>query len=253
MKFVRYEIHSKVSQGVLETDTIQEIEGNMFEEWTYTGVSYALQEVKLLAPLKPNQIIGIGANYVSKIEERPTSLPDLPVFFYKSTSSVIGPEEQVVIPGNGQQVRFESELAVVIGKEAKNIQESEVLDYIFGYTIGNDVTAPQYFHEHGHWMIGKSFDTFTPLGPSIETALNVDAVRVEARLNGIEKQNSGMELMVIPVRNMIAYLSTVMTLKPGDVILTGSPMGSELIGAGNAVECDIKGIGILKNTFIDQH
>ncbi|MBB3129134.1 2-keto-4-pentenoate hydratase/2-oxohepta-3-ene-1,7-dioic acid hydratase in catechol pathway [Paenibacillus rhizosphaerae] len=252
MKFVRFAINAKTSQGVLESDTIREIQGNLFGEWRYSGVSYATQDVKLLAPLEPNQIIGIGANYVSKVDERPGMLPDIPVFFFKPTSSVIGPGDRIVIPGSNQQVKFESELAVVIGKEARNICESEVLDYIFGYTVGNDVTAPQYFHENGHWTIGKSFDTFTPLGPVIETELNPDTVRVEARLNGVEKQNSGTELMIIPVREMIAYLSRVMTLKPGVVILTGSPLGSELVGAGSVIECEIMGIGNLKNTFVDQ-
>jgi len=252
MKFVRFAIHGKTTQGILEADTIQEIQGDLFGEWRYSGVSYATQDVKLLAPLEPNQIIGIGVNYVSKVEERPGKLPGIPVFFFKPTSSVIGPGDRIVIPGSNQQVKFESELAVVIGKEARNIRESEVLDYVFGYTVGNDVTAPQYFHENGHWTIGKSFDTFTPLGPAIETELNPDTVRVKARLNGVEKQNSGTELMIVPVREMIAYLSRVMTLKPGDVILTGSPLGAEHVGAGCVIECEIKGIGNLKNTFVDQ-
>lgn len=252
MKFVRFTVNAKTSQGVLEHDMIKAIQGDLFAEWRFTGETYAAQDVKWLAPLVPNQIIGIGANYVAKVEERPDTLPDIPVFFFKPTSSVIGPEDPIVIPGSNEQVKFESELAVVIGKEAKNIKESDVLDYVFGYTVGNDVTAPQYFHEAGHWMIGKSFDTFTPLGPVIETELNPDTVRVEARLNGKEKQNSGTELMIVPLREMIAYLSRIMTLKPGDVILTGSPLGAELVGAGNVIECEIKEIGKLKNTFVDQ-
>ncbi|WYQ53158.1 fumarylacetoacetate hydrolase family protein [Bacillus sp. FSL W7-1282] len=252
MKFVRFTVNAKTSQGVLEHETIKAIQGDLFAEWRFTGETYPAQDVKWLAPLVPNQIIGIGANYVAKVEERPEMLPDIPVFFFKPTSSVVGPDDPIVIPGANEQVKFESELAVIIGKEAKNIDESDVLDYVFGYTIGNDVTAPQYFHEAGHWMIGKSFDTFTPLGPLIETELNPDTVRVEARLNGEEKQNSATELMIVPVREMIAYLSRVMTLKPGDVILTGSPLGAELVGAGNVIECEIQGIGKLKNRFVDQ-
>lgn len=252
MKFVRFTAGAKTSQGVLEQDNVKEIQGNLFGEWRYTGETYAVQDVKLLAPLEPNQMIGIGANYVAKVEERPDTLPDMPLFFFKSTSSVIGPETPIVIPGSNQQVKFESELAVVIGKEAKNIKASEVMDYVFGFTVANDVTAPQYFHKGGPWTIGKSFDTFTPLGPAIETDLNPDTVRVEARLNGVVKQNSGTELMIVPIREMIAYLSRVMTLKPGDVILTGSPLGAEMAGAGSVIECEIKEIGTLKNTFVDQ-
>jgi 2-keto-4-pentenoate hydratase/2-oxohepta-3-ene-1,7-dioic acid hydratase in catechol pathway len=250
MKFTRYRENSATNTGVITEDTIREIKGDIFGEWEYTGKTISLGEVTLLAPLEPNHIIGIGANYVSKVEDRPHELPEIPVFFFKPTSSVIGPEAQIIIPEGIDQVKFESELAIVIGKEAKNVPESEVLDYVFGYTVGNDVTAPQYFHQDGHWTIGKSFDTFTPLGPVIETELDPFHVSVEARLNGIEKQNSATELMIIPIRRMVSYLTKVMTLKPGDVILTGSPVGAELVGANDVIECEIKEIGTLTNTFV---
>ncbi|WP_019414757.1 fumarylacetoacetate hydrolase family protein [Paenisporosarcina sp. TG20] len=253
MKFIRFEVEgSKVYQGELTKDSVKQITGDLFSEWRYTGETFNICDVKLLAPLQPNQIIGIGANYVTKKEDLPSELPEIPVFFYKPTSSVIGPEEQIVIPKGIEQVKFESELAIIIGKEAKNVPESRVLDYVFGYTVGNDVTAPQFFHKDGHWTIGKSFDTFTPLGPVIETELDPFQVKVEAKLNGIEKQNSETELMIIPIRKMISYLTTVMTLKPGDVILTGSPIGAELVDAGAVIECEIKGIGILRNTFVTE-
>ena len=251
MKFARFKVEgSEVYQGVLTEDTMKVIEGDLFGDWAYTGETFSVSEVTLLAPVEPNQIIGIGANYVSNKAELPSELPEIPVFFFKSTSSVIGPEADIVIPEGIDQVKFESELAIVIGKEAKNVPESEVLDYVFGYTVGNDVTAPQFFHQDGHWTIGKSFDTFTPLGPVIETELDPFQVNVEAKLNGVEKQNSETELMIIPIRKMISYLSTVMTLKPGDVILTGSPVGAEFVGAGEVIECEIKEIGTLRNTFV---
>ena len=251
MKFARFKVEgSEVYQGVLTEDTMKVIEGDLFGDWTYTGETFSVSEVTLLAPVEPNQIIGIGANYVSNKADLPSELPEIPVFFFKSTSSVIGPEADIVIPEGIDEVKFESELAIVIGKEAKNVPEAEVLDYVFGYTVGNDVTAPQFFHQDGHWTIGKSFDTFTPLGPVIETELDPFQVNVEAKLNGVEKQNSETELMIIPIRKMISYLSTVMTLKPGDVILTGSPVGAEFVGAGEVIECEIKEIGSLRNTFV---
>jgi 2-keto-4-pentenoate hydratase/2-oxohepta-3-ene-1,7-dioic acid hydratase in catechol pathway len=249
MKFIRFQTGSTVTAGVIEGGTIKQITGDVFSEWEYTGHAYEADEVKILAPLVPNQIIGIGANFVSKKEDLPESLPDIPVFFFKPVSSVVGPDEHIVIPHSIDSVKFESELAVVIGKEAKNVPEEEVLDYVFGYTIGNDVTAPQFFHDAGHWTIGKSFDTFTPLGPVIETRLDPFTVNVEARVNGKEKQNSPTSLMIMPVREMISYLTKVMTLKPGDVILTGSPIGAEMVGTGDVIECEIKEIGTLKNTF----
>jgi 2-keto-4-pentenoate hydratase/2-oxohepta-3-ene-1,7-dioic acid hydratase in catechol pathway len=249
MKFTRFTINSEVHSGVIQDGNIKEVRGSIFKDWEYTGKTFKESEVKLLAPFEPNQIIGIGANYVSKVEELPNELPEIPVFFFKPTSSVIGPEDEIVIPAGIEQVKFESELAVVIGKEAKNVPESDVLDYVFGYTIGNDVTAPQFFHSDGHWTIGKSFDTFTPLGPVIETELDSFNVTVEARLNNVEKQNSQTELMIVPIRRMISYLTNVMTLKPGDVILTGSPVGAEMVQTGDIIECEIKEIGTLKNTF----
>ncbi|TCN21419.1 fumarylacetoacetate hydrolase family protein [Mesobacillus foraminis] len=250
MKFARFTVESAHHTGILEGDTIREIKGDPFTNWTYTGNVFLSSQVKFLAPLEPNQIVGIGANYVAKVEEIPEELPAIPVFFFKPVSSVIGPEEDIIIPEGIEQVKFESELAIVIGREAKNVPESEVLDYVFGYTVGNDVTAPQFFRQDGHWTIGKAFDTFTPLGPVIETELDPFAVKVEARLNGTEKQNSATDLMIIPIRKMISYLSSVMTLKPGDVILTGSPLGAEMVHAGDVIECDIKEIGTLKNTFV---
>jgi 2-keto-4-pentenoate hydratase/2-oxohepta-3-ene-1,7-dioic acid hydratase in catechol pathway len=250
MKFARFKVNETVYIGVISEDAIKAIKGDLFGDWEYTGEEFSKRDVKLLAPLQPKQIIGIGANYVSQLEDLPSELPEIPVFFFKPVTSVIGPEDEIIIPEGIDQVKFESELAVVIGKEAKNVPESEVLDYIFGYTVGNDVTAPQFFHQDGHWTIGKSFDTFTPLGPVIETELDPLNVRVEARLNDVEKQNSHTELMIVPLRKMISYLTKVMTLKPGDVILTGSPLGAEFVGEGNVIECEIKEIGTLRNTFV---
>ncbi|TYR79446.1 DUF2437 domain-containing protein [Priestia megaterium] len=250
MKFARFTVDSTNYTGIINGDVLRELKGDIFGKWEYTGENFSTDEVKFLAPLEPNQVIGIGANYVQNVEDLPKELPGMPVFFFKSTSSVVGPEEKIVIPKEVDQVKFESELAIIIGKEAKNVSESEVLDYIFGYTVANDVTAPHYFHEDGHWTIGKSFDTFTPLGPVIETELNPFDIRVKAQLNGVEKQNSGTELMIIPICKMVAYLTNVMTLKPGDVILTGSPVGAEFVSAGDMIECRIEEIGALRNTFI---
>lgn len=250
MKFARFAVNGNVYTGVVMDDVIREIAGDLFTDWEYTGKIFSKQEVTFLAPLVPNEIIGIGANYVAKREDLPNKLPEIPVFFFKPASSVIGPDEEIVIPNGIEQVKFESELAVIIGKEAKHVPESEVLDYVFGYTIANDVTAPQFFHQDGHWTIGKAFDTFTPLGPVIETELDPFAVRVTAKLNGVEKQNSPTELMIISICKMISYLTNVMTLKPGDVILTGSPVGAELVGPGDVIECEIKEIGTLRNTFV---
>jgi 2-keto-4-pentenoate hydratase/2-oxohepta-3-ene-1,7-dioic acid hydratase in catechol pathway len=250
MKFTRFSVNNETYTGVITDETVNVISGDLFSDWEYTEDTYSLAEVRLLAPLEPNHIIGIGANFVTKVEDLPNELPKIPVFFFKPTTSVIGPLDEIVIPEGVNEVKFESELAIIIGKEAKNVAEEHIMDYVFGYTVGNDVTASQFFHEAGHWTVGKAFDTFTPLGPVIETELDPFNVTVEAYLNGVEKQNSATELMIVPIKKMLSYLSNVMTLKAGDVILTGSPVGAEMVGEGSIIECEIKGIGTLKNSFV---
>ncbi|MFC4025305.1 fumarylacetoacetate hydrolase family protein [Oceanobacillus longus] len=249
MKFARFkQKDGTIIQGVLTEDGIHQIEGDIFSEWNYTNAIYNDAELELLEPLRPRHVIGIGANYVENTDDLPSELPTIPVFFYKPVSSVIGSGKPIVIPSKIGEVKFESELAAIIGKRTRNITEEEVEKSIFGYTIANDVTAPQFFHEAGHWTIGKSFDTFTPLGPYIETELDPDKVFVEAYLNGDKKQDSETSLMIFSIRKMIAYLSTVMTLEPGDVILTGSPLGAEMMKDGDEIICRIDGIGELHNS-----
>lgn len=250
MKFGRFFLNGDqtIKSGIFEGTRIKEIKGNMFGEWEYTGKAYNVIDVRRVAPIEPRHIIGIGANFVSHQDERPKALPEIPVFFYKPTSSVIGHNSPIVIPQNIGEVKFESELAVVIGTETRHVSEEHALDVVFGYTIANDVTAPQFFHEDGHWTIGKSFDTFTPLGPVIETDLDLASIRIQAYLNGEKKQDSPVDLMIVSIQYMIAYLSNIMTLQPGDVILTGSPVGAEFLKEGDVIECRIDEIGSLSNT-----
>ncbi|GGF13337.1 hypothetical protein GCM10010954_10060 [Halobacillus andaensis] len=250
MKFARFTYKNEVQYGVVTNDDISLIEGPIYGGWGYTGEVLPLDQVNLLAPVVPEKIIGIGANYVGSKEEKPDQLPEIPVFFFKPASSVVGTEEEIIMPRGIDEVKFESELAVIIGKEAKNIEEDEVLDYIFGYTIGNDVTAPQLFHENGHWTLGKAFDTFTPIGPYIETDLDPSKVSVKADINEVETQNSPTDLMIVSLTYMVSYLSKVMTLKPGDCILTGSPLGAHFIKDQDVVECKIDEIGTLKNRLV---
>lgn len=247
MKFARFKKDNTIYQGVVTDEGIQQIDGDPYTDWSKTDKLFQLDEVELLAPFEPRHIIGIGANYVGSKEELPSELPEIPVFFYKPTSSVIATGEPIVIPDSIDEVKFESELAVVIGKRTSNISEDEVTDYIFGYTVANDVTAPQFFREDGHWTVGKSFDTFTPIGPFVETELDPDKVVVKAHLNGEKKQDSATTLMIVSMRKMIAYLSKMMTLEAGDVILTGSPLGAVMMKAGDEIVCEIEEIGQLRN------
>mgnify|MGYP001178148754 CR=1 FL=1 len=247
VKFARFKKDGSVCQGIATEEGIQQIEGDPYTNWSKTDNFFKLEDVELLPPIQPRHIIGIGANYVGSKDELPKELPEIPVFFFKPASSVIAAEEPIVIPNGINEVKFESELAVVIGKRASQISEDEVTDYIFGYTVANDVTAPQFFREDGHWTVGKSFDTFTPIGPYVETELDPDKVVVKAYLNGEKKQDSETGLMIVSMRKMIAYLSKVMTLEAGDIILTGSPLGAEMMKAGDEIVCEIEEIGQLRN------
>ncbi|TDF98641.1 fumarylacetoacetate hydrolase family protein [Paenibacillus piri] len=252
MKFARYRENNSglIKSAVLKEQALHEIEGDLFGGWTYTGPSVPLKDVTLLPPLEPRSVIGVGANYIAPGGTKPEQLPDIPVLFFKPLSSVIGTDEPIVIPAGIEEVKFESELAVVIGKAARHVSEQDALDYVFGYTIANDVTAPQFFHPNGHWMVGKSFDSFTPLGPYLETEINLDTVRVQAAHNGKLKQDSGLDLIILTVPFLISYLSRVMTLQPGDVILSGSPAGAEFMKAGDEIDCIIDEIGVLHNPVV---
>ncbi|MFD0679069.1 MULTISPECIES: fumarylacetoacetate hydrolase family protein [unclassified Paenibacillus] len=252
MKFARYQEKQTglIKSAVLREETLYEIEGDLFNGWTYTGPSNQLNNVTLLSPLEPRSVIGVGSNYIVQGGVKPEQPPQIPVFFYKSLSSVIGSEEPIVIPAGIEEVKFESELAVIIGKTARHISEQDALDYVFGYTIANDVTASQFFHPNGHWMVGKSFDTFTPLGPYIETELQLDSIRVQAVHNGVMKQDSGLDLIILNIPFLISYLSRVMTLQPGDVILSGSPSGADFMKKGDEISCIIEEIGVLRNPVI---
>lgn len=251
MKFARIKTSNEIARfAILEQGKLHEIEGDIFADWKKTGNVYEESSVHLLAPCIPNSIIGVGKNYVAVGEAKPDHAPEIPVLFYKPVSSVIGPEDQIMMPSNLEGVKFESELAVVIGKKASKISEEEALDYVFGYTVANDITAPQFFHPDGHWMVGKSFDTFTPIGPYIETELQLSAVNVQAVHNGTLKQDSPLDLMILKIPYLLSYLSSVMTLHPGDVFLSGSPAGADFMAVGDTISCAINGIGVLSNKVV---
>lgn len=238
---------SAVRRGALNGHVVREYEGDPYQgEIRFTGHEYELKQVRLRAPLYPRHIIGIGKNFVGEGEPKP-DIPELPVLFFKPLTTVIGPGDPILLPAGTDEAKFESELAVVIGKRISRIRPEEADDAIFGFTVANDVSASQHFHPDGHWTIGKSFDTFCPLGPWIETDFDYRSARIRARLNGAVKQDSSIEHIVTPVDRMISRISMFMTLMPGDVLLTGTPAGADLIRDGDTIECSIDGIGSLAN------
>ncbi|MDB5084389.1 MAG: ureidoglycolate lyase [Bacilli bacterium] len=248
MKFARFSLHSEqvVRSGILQNNQLYEISGDMMNEWGYTGQVYEEREVKLAAPLCPNQIIGIGLNYVPP-GETPEWQQTMPVFFFKPVSSVIGPNDEIVLPKDLTEAKFEAEIAVVIGKAAFQVEPEDALNYVFGYTVGNDLTAPHYFHPNGHWTLGKVSPTFTPLGPFIETELALHEAVVRSGLNEKRKQDSPTSLMIVSIPHIISYLSQLMLLQPGDVLLSGAPAGADFLRRGDTIECSVEGIGKLRN------
>src|SRR5215216_677666 len=212
----------------------------------------ALEEVKLLAPVAPSKIVCVGRNYREHAAELGNKMPDEPLLFLKAPSSIIAPGDQIELPGASQQVEHEGELGVVIGRVARKLSSSDnSLSYVFGYTCVNDVTARDLQRKDVQFTRGKSFDTFCPVGPWIETDIDPRNAAVETRLNGEVKQKGNTADMAFPVAFLISYISEIMTLYPGDLIATGTPAGVSRMKHGDTVEVEVNGIGVLRNSVFD--
>lgn len=246
-KFVRFLANGQPLYGRLEGEVVIALEGDLFNGYREKGESYYLKEVKLLAPCQPSKAVCVGLNYRSHAAEMRQPLPKEPVLFLKPSTSLIGPEEEIIYwPGIGR-LDFEAELAVVIGKVCHKIKEEEAQQYILGYTIANDVTARDLQKKDGQWTRAKSFDTFLPLGPYIVTGIAPDDLLIQARLNGELKQNSRTSQLIFSVPYLVSFISQVMTLLPGDVILTGTPEGVGPMQVGDTIEIYIEELGSLTN------
>jgi 2-keto-4-pentenoate hydratase/2-oxohepta-3-ene-1,7-dioic acid hydratase in catechol pathway len=206
------------------------------------------EEVRLFPPVQPSKIIAIGRNYPEHAKEHGAEIPQVPLIFLKPPSSIIGPGGIIILPPQSNQIEHEAELAVVISRSGRWIKQENVKDYILGYTIANDVTARDLQNRDNQWTRAKGFDTFCPVGPWIETDLDPSDIRITCRVNGEIKQMSSTREMVFSIKQLIVYISSVMTLEPGDLILTGTPAGVGKLSDGDVVEAEIEGIGILKNS-----
>jgi 2-keto-4-pentenoate hydratase/2-oxohepta-3-ene-1,7-dioic acid hydratase in catechol pathway len=211
-----------------------------------------LNEVKLLAPVRPSKIVCVGRNYREHAAELGNKMPDEPLLFLKAPSAVIAPEAEILLPAASEQVEHEGELGVVIGRRAVHVAETEnALDYVLGYTCVNDVTARDLQRKDVQFTRGKSFDTFCPVGPWIVTNLDPANITVTTRLNGEVKQHGNTAEMAFDVAFIIRYISAIMTLYPGDLIATGTPAGVSRMKHGDTVEVEVGGVGILRNPVYD--
>jgi len=249
VKIARFSTGGDPRFGIVDDDEIVVLRGDpMFSGFDTTEERIPLASVKLLAPVIPrSKVVAVGRNYREHAAELGNEAPAEPLLFLKPNTSVIGPGDTIVRPPQSSRVDFEGELAVVIGRIAKNVSEADAASVVFGYTVANDVTARDLQESDGQWARAKGFDTFCPLGPVIETEFVVANQAIETRVNGEVRQSGRLDEMVHSVASVIAYASAVFTLLPGDVILTGTPAGVGPIVAGDTVEVTVEGIGTLSN------
>lgn len=252
MRIIRFlDAEKKPRYGWVFEDQVGLIEGDIFGEYQRMEADIALADVDLLAPVEPSKVICVGRNYAAHAEEHGVDVPRYPLIFLKPPTSVIGPEETIVLPPQSKQVEHEGELAVVIGKKGRWMTVDNAMELVFGYTIANDVTARDLQRQDGQWTRGKGFDTFCPVGPWIDTEFNPLDSMVSCQVNGELRQMATTRDMIFSVVQIIVFVSSVMTLEPGDLILTGTPSGVGLLAAGDKVSVSIERLGVLTNPVTD--
>jgi 2-keto-4-pentenoate hydratase/2-oxohepta-3-ene-1,7-dioic acid hydratase in catechol pathway len=257
MRFCRFSVADRIAYGVVDTGpddltgSVTAIEGHPFAAYTLTSARFALSAVRLLPPVLPSKIIGIGKNYADHAREMGGEAPSTPVLFLKPSTSVIGPDDQIVLPPQSQQVEHEGELAVVIGRVAKEIAPERADEVILGYSCANDVTARDLQRGDGQWARAKGFDSFCPFGPWITTDLDARDLAIETTVGDEVRQSGRTSQMVHSVADLVSFVSSVMTLIPGDLILTGTPAGVGPLRPGDVVSVRIDGVGTLTNRVAD--
>lgn len=246
MRFVRFLNDAHIAYGLVDDDVIDEISTTPFLPYERTGITYELGDVRLLAPCLPSKIVAIGVNYKDHAAEMGRDLPEAPMFFYKPSTAVIGPGDKIVRPPESARLDYEGELCIVIGAVAKHVQPERWREVVAGFTCGVDATARDLQLKDLQWGRAKGFDTSAPLGPWIETEVDPSNLRLITRVNGEVKQDSRTDQLIFDVPALIAFVSSYVTLLPGDVIMTGTPSGIGPLASGDRVEVDIEGIGVLE-------
>lgn len=252
MRIGRFKKEEKVFYAVIEENSVIPLSGSPFNQSSLKleETRYPLSEVSFLPPVEPSKIVAVGLNYKDHAEELGMKIPDEPIIFLKPSTTVIGNEEKIVYPPQVKQLDYEAELSLVVGKRCRNVSLKDAPKYVLGFTCGNDVTARDLQKKDGQWTRAKSFDTFAPLGPWVETELELDSVEIKLFLNSELKQSSASSQMIFSPFYLLSFISHIMTLYPGDVIMTGTPAGVGPMKPGDKVEVVIEGIGTLKNTVV---
>jgi 2-keto-4-pentenoate hydratase/2-oxohepta-3-ene-1,7-dioic acid hydratase in catechol pathway len=252
MKIVRVDSEvDDITYGAVEPEGIRIHRGTPFVAWEPTETVVPWDQARLLAPVIPTKIVCVGKNYVEHAEEMDSDVPERPLIFLKPPTTVVGPLQAIRIPPDSERVDHEAELAVVIGRVTRDVAVEDVGPHILGYTAANDVTARDLQRLDGQWTRAKGFDTFCPLGPAIDTELDpAEGLSILCRVNDEIRQAGSTSDMVFPVGEIVSYVSRIMTLLPGDVILTGTPSGVGPFDVGDRVEVEIEGIGVLVNPVV---
>lgn len=252
MLFARFRHHQRESYGLVDEDHVRPIEGDLFGRHRVSDEAIALDSVRLLAPLRPGKILAAAVNYPSHVagSQRMTGMaeaPSEPALFLKPSSSIIGPGETIILPRGAGRVDYEGELVAVIGRTCRGVASEEALDHVFGYTCGNDVSARQWQRGDLQWWRAKGSDTFSPIGPFIATGLNPADLELRTRLGGREVQAANTSALIHSVAALVSFASQAMTLEPGDLVFTGTPGETGQLSAGDVVEVEVSGIGVLRN------
>lgn len=249
VKFARFQMGNVAAYGLVEGDSIRLLKGDIFDKYTKTDQVFPLESVKLLPPTTPTQVLALAGNYKSHLndEEIPPKF-QIPQPFFKSPSCLAAHGDAIVIPPGTDDVHYEAELVIVIGKLAKNVSEEDALSYILGVTCGNDVSARDWQKNDVQWWRAKGCDTFGPCGPFIVSGLNYDDLLLTLRHNGEVKQEQRTSDLIHSVPKMVSFISQHVTLHPGDLIFTGTPGHSSAIKPGDTVEVELEGVGVLSNT-----
>jgi len=250
MKIVRFEHAGEIKHGILHGENINVVKGDIFSDYQITKQVVTLGAVQLLSPCLITKAVCVGLNYRGHAREMKLELPDKPLIFLKPSSALNHPAGAIQYPTISHNLHYEAELAVVIKKQAKNVNAEDAADYILGYTCANDVTARDIQKADGQWTRGKAFDTFLPLGPCIETDIEPGCINIKLYLNDELKQSSNTSDLIFKVPELVAFITETMTLYPGDVILTGTPSGVGPMEVGDVVTVELEGIGRLSNIVV---
>ena len=250
MRIARFSVGGDVSFGIVEGDEVAALASHPFGPVSFSGARHALADVRLLAPVIPSKVVAIGKNYADHAREMGGEPPASPVMFLKPSTSVVGPGDPIARPPSVGRLDYEGELAVVIGRLARDVPRERALDAVLGYTCANDVTARDQQQSDGQWTRAKGYDSFCPMGPWIETDLDPAATRVTTTLNGETRQDAKTALLLRDVPALVEYVTAVMTLLPGDVLLTGTPAGVGPMEVGDEVTVSVEGVGILTNKVV---